>query len=353
MDYPFVDKFNKVHGGLPALLRVGATELMIGVTCQKADRGPIYYYDLILVPNPNSSAGFEIREQLLVENGDVPATAVFSRVGRIAQVKSQKQPELTKLDSMDERATLIAAWGRSFGEPWAKDVVDILSAIDVHVPFDIHPKWTTSETASGSPRASNIVQPTPALLRGAGNLANAYYSLRNRRDWPETLDYVRLGLGAHILDVTTQPDPAGGIIALLVEDDRYKTRFPATALSDGTVAFLAYVALFRLNNRMAMIAFDEPETHLHPELLLRVVGMFETLGRETTVLISTHSDRVLDGLTNPSESVVLTDLDESGSTKLIRPNAQTLERWLEGYRYRGLGDIRADGHVRSVLTRRS
>jgi predicted ATPase len=348
-DYTFFDRLQKLHGGLPTLLRVGSRELTLGVTCQKTGSTAAYKYDIKLALEPNSSYGVAISERLQVHHKDGTRTLVFERHGRRADVHSLMQPERTKIDSMDERLPLLASWGRSFGEQWAVDVVEIMSSIDVQIPFDSPPRWTLPEAQSMGARGSNIIQPTQGIERRAVNLANAFFTLRNRRDWPETLEYVRLGLGPHILDVTTQPDPAGGLIALLVEDDRYASKIPASAIADGTLAYLAFVALFRLNTDRALLCFDEPETHLHPELLLRVISMFESLGQKTTVLISTHSDRLLDGLTQPQNSVVLCELDEEGSTQLIRPNAEALTSWLTQYQFKGLGDIRAEGHIHSVM----
>jgi predicted ATPase len=352
MDHSIVDRIQRFHGGLQSLLRSGASELAIGVTCKKTGATATYSYDLVFRRNSDVSSGVELGEELVVNHKDGSRTNVISRVGRTAQVTSLMQPDLKTINSMDERTTLVSSWGRLFGELWTKELVDIVSSIDVHVPFDIWPRWTSPDsTQSSGPRASNVVQPTAALERGAKNLANAYYELRNRRDWPETLDYIKLGLGPHVVDVTTQADPAGGVIGLLIEDDRLASKLPASCISDGMLAYLAFVALFRLNKDKSLIAFDEPEVHLHPELLRRVVSMFETLGAGTSVLLSTHSDQLLDSLEHPERSVVTCSIDDEAKTTLSRTDAATLKKWLSEYSYRGLGHIREEGHLESVLLR--
>jgi hypothetical protein len=55
----------------------------------------------------------------------------------------------------------------------------------------------------------------------------------------------------------------------------------------------------------------------------------------------------VDHLQDPAAAVVLCELDEKGATQLVRPDRAALARWLD--RYRGLGDIRAAGHQRSVM----
>jgi predicted ATPase len=83
---------------------------------------------------------------------------------------------------------------------------------------------------------------------------------------------------------------------------------------------------------------------------MRVLGFFESMSRDTPVLLATHSDRLLDGLTELAGSVVLCELNEHRATTLVRPNAVALADWLADYR--GLGDIRSAGHAASVLTQR-
>jgi predicted ATPase len=117
------------------------------------------------------------------------------------------------------------------------------------------------------------------------------------------------------------------------------------------LSYLAFVALFRLDGaQSSLMALDEPDLHLHPQLLMRVLDMLEAMARKFPVLIATHSDRLLDGLSKPAKSVVLCELDEKRATRLIRPDPKALALWLE--RYRGLGDIRSAGHEASVLKRR-
>ena len=160
------------------------------------------------------------------------------------------------------------------------------------------------------------------------------------------MEWVRLGLGHEIENVLTAAQPGAGAIALAL---RYTSgqEVPAYALSDGMLAYLAFVAVFRLNGGDGLLAFDEPESHLHPGLLARVVDFMEAAADKRPVLVATQSDALVDQLQDPAGSVVLCDLDERGATRLVRPDRSALDRWLE--RYRGLGDIRAAGHQRSVM----
>mgnify|MGYP003592898466 CR=1 FL=1 len=48
---------------------------------------------------------------------------------------------------------------------------------------------------------------------------------------------------------------------------------------------------------------DEPELHLHPGLLTRVVQFLAASAESHPVLLATHSDHLLDALTEPARSV--------------------------------------------------
>jgi predicted ATPase len=123
----------------------------------------------------------------------------------------------------------------------------------------------------------------------------------------------------------------------------------AFAMSDGQLAYLALLGVLRLKRPVppALVVFDEPDLHLHPSLTRRLMADLETFSRSTTVLVATHSDAMLDALTEPAMSSVLCELNEHHATRLVRPDSTDLERWLEDYR--GLGELRAAGYEHVVF----
>jgi predicted ATPase len=233
-------------------------------------------------------------------------------------------------------------------------MIEAMRGIDVQLPFETTARWAQRSRVQASPiRSAVTIEPATALSRFGNNLANAFNTLKNdfsEEHWRETMDYVRLGLGYDVESINTRADPGGGSIALRLKYAGLDQQVPAFSLSDGMLSYMCFVALFRLNTQKSMIAFDEPETHLHPELLMRVLDFFEALAEERPIVLATHSDRLLDGLSDPARSVVLCELDEHKATRLVLPDAEALTDWLKDYR--GLGDVRSAGHAASVLTRR-
>lgn len=116
---------------------------------------------------------------------------------------------------------------------------------------------------------------------------------------------------------------------------------PAEGLSEGQISYLAFLALIELSAGRSVVGIDDPEMHLHPALLSRLVLILEDMAEHAPVVLATHSDRLLDALNDPAACVVLCVLDAHRSTKLVRPAKESLAEWLE--QYKGIGSIRADG----------
>jgi predicted ATPase len=113
------------------------------------------------------------------------------------------------------------------------------------------------------------------------------------------------------------------------------------------LSWLCFVAVLRLEAPVSLLVFDEPETHLHPQMVQSVVGLCEAMADRTSVLVCTHSDRLLDALTYPEKSTVLLELDEKRAAKVRRPNAAELREWLVDYS--GMGGLRAAGLTSEVF----
>jgi predicted ATPase len=246
---------------------------------------------------------------------------------------------------------LLGALGGSATHPAVARMLAALRGIEVHSPFQVAGRGVVPQRAGApGPTARLECEPTPSPA--ANDLANCYYALARRygrRHWQETLEQVQAGIGPDLEAVETSLDADAGIATLALRYANVENPIPAGALSDGTLAFLYFVALERLGAGRTLLAFDEPDVHLHPEMLPRVLALFESMARERPVLLATHSDRLLDALTDPSRALVLCELDERRATRLIRPDPEALERWLQTYR--GVGELRTGGLEEMVMTR--
>lgn len=303
----------------------------IGVESERLDVGPIGAATEPLHALRRSRGRAEIFDsgrRQLVEVGPDPAMFLLGSLGSAPTLAGQ-QP----LQQIAIRRTVTA-----------------LRGIEVHVPFEVMPAWAARRTGRRSAsRDPVLLQAAPRLELLAANLGNVYHSLKNEHGsahWTETLDLVRQGLGEDVDDVSASADASGGQHAITVRF-RSSGAIPAAALSDGTLAYLAFVALLRLPSERSVLAFDEPELHLHPALLIRVLAMFESVAHQCPVILATHSDRLLDALQDPAGAAILCELDEQRATRLHRPDRVLLEKWLKDFR--GLGDLRSAGLQATVM----
>lgn len=207
-----------------------------------------------------------------------------------------------------------------------------LRGIEVHLSFDTVAAWAArSYQFPPSMRSSVTLQPAERLQLLGFNLANAWSALKNvdTEHWDHTMALVRLGLGEAIDSVNIVVDAAGGNVALAIKRTDMVEPIPAANLSDGQLSWLAVVALVQLDRGRSLLAIDEPELHLHPSLLGRVISLLAGM-KGAPVIVSTHSDRVLEVLEDPASAVRACRLGPGGAVSLAHVDANELPRWLAG-----------------------
>ena len=131
----------------------------------------------------------------------------------------------------------------------------------------------------------------------------------------------------------------GGLLTLrLTEDD---LTIPARRLSDGTLRYLCLLAILVDPDPPPFIVIEEPELGLHPDIHPRLAGLLLEASERTQLVVTTHSDVLVDALTDTPEAVVVCE-NVGGSTQLERLTTGKLEPWLEKYR---LGELWLQGEI--------
>jgi energy-coupling factor transporter ATP-binding protein EcfA2 len=274
--------------------------------------------------------------------------SLFFRIG--PNLDSEKSAKGIKSRHFDPRLSMLQLLAPAECEV-AAEIRELYRGIDTHLPFEVTASW--GKRTRGTSEKSHMREPRLAesghrLATFGDNLVNAYQTLRNDKPsahWRETLELIRLGLGSDIADVSVSA-AGGGYLTLAVEFHSVG-KIPALQLADGLLTYLAFVALVRLDDGRSLLAFDEPETHLHPGLLARVMTLLEDAATRYPVVLSTHSDRLLDCLSDPVGSVVVCELDDKHTTRLRRLDAAQFDKWRE--HFNGVGDIRAENQLESIL----
>jgi predicted ATPase len=87
-----------------------------------------------------------------------------------------------------------------------------------------------------------------------------------------------------------------GRLVLRFQDGSFKDPFIARYVSDGTIKMFAYLVLLYDPNPHPLLAIEEPENQLYPELLYELVEEFRDYSRRGgQVFVSTHSPEFLNG----------------------------------------------------------
>ncbi|MCA9126643.1 MAG: AAA family ATPase [Planctomycetales bacterium] len=134
----------------------------------------------------------------------------------------------------------------------------------------------------------------------------------------------------------------GGALQLSVTEGDYA--IPASRLSDGTLRFLCLLAILCDPNPAPLICIEEPELGMHPDMLAGIADLLIEASERTQLVVTTHSDILIDAMTDQPESVVVFD-KQDGLTTANRLNAEDLNIWLKDYR---LGRLWTDGQIGGV-----
>ena len=85
-------------------------------------------------------------------------------------------------------------------------------------------------------------------------------------------------------------------------------------LSDGTLCFLLLESIFLNPERGAIVAIDEPERGLHPDMIVSVAEMIKNAAVESQLIMATHSPLLLNQF--ELDDILVFDKDEENITKV-------------------------------------
>jgi len=95
-----------------------------------------------------------------------------------------------------------------------------------------------------------------------------------------------------------------------------KREFGAHELSDGTLKYLCLLGALMGYRLPSLIALNEPEASLHPDLLPPLARLIAKAARNTRVWIVTHSQVLADALRSEANAKPRTVLKAEGATTI-------------------------------------
>ena len=131
----------------------------------------------------------------------------------------------------------------------------------------------------------------------------------------------------------------GGAVQVFFSEGDFS--ISATRLSDGTLRYLCLLAILCDPEPPPLICIEEPELGLHPDILPTVADLLKAASQRTQLIVTTHSDILVDAMSDCPESVVVCEKHD-GKTELTRFSSSDLAEWLAKYR---LGQLWMKGQL--------
>jgi len=192
-----------------------------------------------------------------------------------------------------------------------------------------------NNSATRRPQRTDL--PTRALLEDGTNLGLILNRLNaNVGSQRQLLEHLKKFYGpAERVDVQIE----GGTAQIYVTEGNWT--MPATRLSDGTMRWLTLLAVLLDPSPPKLVCLDEPDLGLHPDILPTLADLLVAASERMQVVITTHSDTLVDALSDRPESIVICEKDQ-GATSLKRLARDDLRVWLKKY---SLGELWTSGQI--------
>lgn len=116
---------------------------------------------------------------------------------------------------------------------------------------------------------------------------------------------------------------------------------PASRLSDGTLRYLSLLSILLHPDPPPLIAIEEPELGLHPDVIPHIVDLMQRCAERTQLVVTTHSRLLVDALIDSPQAVVVCE-KHNGQSHFERLDPERLGVWLQRY---SLGQLWSMGEI--------
>ena len=195
-------------------------------------------------------------------------------------------------------------------------------------------------------RYSNLRRPQPVdlpndfLAEDASNLGLVLNALERKGKVKDRLDAHLARFSEQYMGYSIAVE--GGTVQVFLREKNLSGLIPATRLSDGTMRFLCLAAILCHPTLPPLICIEKPEIGLHPDFLPIVAEMLVEASHRTQVIVTTHSDILVDALSHLPEAVLVCE-KETSATTVRRLSQEALREWLE--EEYSLGDLWLTGEL--------
>ncbi len=131
---------------------------------------------------------------------------------------------------------------------------------------------------------------TPVLAHDGRDLAAALQTINEVGQSQDLHEAIRQAFPGASLEI--EHDEDNGMFAVLLRMPGLRRPLRARELSDGTLRYLCLLAALLSPHPPSLLALNEPETSLHPDLLEPLAKQLVNAGRHSQLWVVTHSQRL-------------------------------------------------------------
>lgn len=253
----------------------------------------------------------------------------YERGRPMLNVKDSQKPRVLKRERLHPERSILA----QFKDPETYPVLAFVSNAYDDIAF--YREWSFGRgSPARMPQKADL--PTDHLLEDARNLGLILNRYRIEPLTKQSLIEAMRQVFDGIVDFSVKIE--GGTVQVFLEEERGWST-PATRLSDGTVRWLSLLAVLLDPKPPRLVCIEEPELGLHPDLIPTLARLLKDASKRMQVIVTTHSEVLVDALSDSPEDVLVCDRKE-GSTTMRRLDRASLAEWLTEYR---LGQLWSKG----------
>ena len=276
----------------------------------------------------------QLHDELIEMNGTLPGAGTARFSYRLHQgrpiVDAGGQQRLLAPDTLDLNQSILA----QRRDPETYPEISCLAS--AYEGIRIYREWMFG-------RASVFRTPQPADMRSEPlqeDFSNLGLFLNHLRSIPKAKNAIITRLrdlyeGLDDFDVRIK----GGTVEVFLTEGDFV--MPARRLSDGTMRYLCLLAILCDPEPPPLICIEEPELGLHPDLLPNMADLLVEASARTQLIVTTHSDILVDAMTERPEDVVVFEKHDA-RTHATRLDGSRLANWLDKYR---LGQLWTRGEI--------
>jgi predicted ATPase len=171
---------------------------------------------------------------------------------------------------------------------------------------------------------------TPVLSDGGNDLAAALQTINEIGDGPALAEELARAFPGAELSIDCSPDVR---MEVAMRMPGLQRPLRASELSDGTLRYLCLLAALLSPRPPTFLALNEPETSLHPDLMVPLAHLVARAARSSQLLITTHASALAGAITSLTGAPPVHLHKVAGATELERSPedpAGESEGWPEG-----------------------